>query len=229
VPANKAVVLHNGSSNGVDASARYNRDLITADQVREIRDGLLLPPNALVVGVVGRLVRDKGVVDLHNAWSVVRNTHPDAHLVIIGCYERADPIPDEVRASLEADSRVRLVTDGRDAAPYYALMEVLVHPSHREGFPNVVLEASAMEVPVVTTDAVGCIDSVQDGVTGSVVPVGDAPRLATAVQMYLSSDVLRRTHGCAGRERALRDFAPEDIWRALLDTFHTLLSHPASS
>jgi glycosyltransferase involved in cell wall biosynthesis len=98
-------------------------------------------------------------------------------------------------------------------------MSVLVHPSHREGFPNVVLEASAMELPVVTTDAPGCVDSVINGETGFIVPV-DQPRiLADKISILLADPDLRRRMSTAGRARVVRDFNPEDICEKLLKKY----------
>jgi glycosyltransferase involved in cell wall biosynthesis len=226
VQPRKALVLGNGSSNGVDALGQYDPDRVLSSNPRQLRTTLKVPAEALVIGFVGRLVRDKGIIDLSEAWARVRIANPDAYLLIIGPYERSDSVPAEVLSKLKADDRVRVVSDCREAAPYYAAMDLLVHPSHREGFPNVVLEASAMRLPVITTDAIGCIDSVVDGTTGTVVPARDPERLALAVMRYLSDPQLRRQHGDAGRRRVLRDFVPSHIWMAMHDRFTVPAKRP---
>jgi glycosyltransferase involved in cell wall biosynthesis len=110
-----------------------------------------------------------------------------------------------------------------DAAIYYALADLVVLPTYREGFPNVPLEAAAMERPVVATRIPGCIDAVQDGVTGTLVPARDAESLCGAIGQYLDDPALRRQHGLAGRARVLRDFRQEVIWEAIYREYCRLL------
>jgi glycosyltransferase involved in cell wall biosynthesis len=105
---------------------------------------------------------------------------------------------------------------------YYLVMDVFVLPTHREGFPNTVLEAQASERPVVTTRATGAIDSIVDGVTGLVVPVGDGVALAEALKRLLADRSLAVQLGRAGRCRVLLEFTQERVWTALADEYRSL-------
>lgn len=223
VPPDKGLVAANGMSNGIDA-ARFDpyRDDIQA-RARELRHELDLPPGVRVIGYVGALAGDKGIDDLVTAWQSVRETHPSCHLILVGPWEAGDPVAPETRRVLETDQRVHLAGRVEDIVPYYDLMDVLAFASRREGFPNVPMEAAAMEVPVVATSVVGCVDAVLDGVTGTLVPPRDPTALAVAIRRYLDDAELRRRHGKAGRERVVRDFAPEPIWRALYEEYCRLL------
>jgi len=100
---------------------------------------------------------------------------------------------------------------------------VLALPTYREGFPNVLLEAAGMKVPVVATRVTGCTDAVHDGVTGMLVPPCDAARLAGALRTYLQDGELRHSHGAAARDRVLREFRPEGIWQAIYEEYMALL------
>ncbi len=80
-----------------------------------------------------------------------------------------------------------------------------------------------MQLPVVATRIPGCIDAVEDGVTGTLVPPKDATALAEAIRRYLHNSLLRRAHGLAGRRRVLADFRPEDIWQGIFDVYGDLL------
>lgn len=210
----KCIVLCNGSSNGVDAEGRFNPARFSAEQRKEIRRAFGVSPERLVIGFVGRLCKDKGVLDLLAAWEHVSRQCPRAHLLILGPLDSSEPKLTSLLEQLRSSGRATVLTEFRDPVHCYLAMDVMVLPSRREGFPNVVLEASAMSLPVVTTDAVGCRDSVIDGVTGRVVPVGDVRALAVAIQDYIDVPRCRHLHGEAGRARALREFRPEEIAEA---------------
>ena len=139
---------------------------------------------------------------------------PHAHL-LVGGEERRGPVPPATLDAPRRDPRVHL-GGCADASPFYAAMDVLVFPTHREGFPNVLMEAAAMGLPVVATLISGCIDVVADGETGTLVPVRDARALAGAVCACLHSPLLRAEHGRRGRPRAPRRvFAPAAVWDAV--------------
>jgi len=110
-------------------------------------------------------------------------------------------------------------------------MNLLVLPSYREGFPNVLLEAQSMKIPVISTLAEGCVDAVEHGVTGLLVPPSDGGALLRATQTYLRDGTLRERHGHAGRARVLELFARERLWEALLGVYESMLAaaHGAES
>ncbi len=163
-------------------------------------------------------------MELAGAWHRLRPTYTDMRLLIVGPFESKDPMPAEIREELSLDPRAHLVaTWVDDTRPYYAAMDVLALPSHREGFPYAILEASAMELPVVATRVPGCVDAVVDGVTGTLVPAFDALALADAIAGYMEDPQLRRDHGLAGRERVVREFGQQEVWDALLAEYRGLL------
>ena len=207
----KARMLCNGSINGVDAKLRFNPENYNrAEILREMR----IPAEAQVIGFVGRIVNDKGVRELMQAWNNLRDENRNLYLLIAGPMEDKDAIPADVRAKILGDERVRYLGEVDDTAPLYKAMDVLAFPTYREGFPLVPMEASAMEVPVVATEIPGCVDAVVGSVTGVFVPVGNAAALKIAVEAYLRDPILRQKHGENGRKRALSQFNPNDIWEA---------------
>lgn len=222
-PREKTSVLLEGSSNGIDV----DRFLLT-DQARsaasELRRSLKIPSDAPLIGFVGRLTRDKGIVDLTDAFDRVSDRLADARLLIVGNFESGDPVPEEYVRRLRDDPRIVMVGFVSDTSAYYPLMDVLAFPSYREGFGNVAIEAASAEVPVVGFDVTGVRDSVSDGVTGTLVPPGDTAALADALLKYLSDEQLRRRHGLAGCERAKRSFRREPMWQAWLEEYRRLLA-----
>lgn len=219
VEPERATVLLQGS-NGVDTQ----RFCPEGHDRGALRHAHGIPKDAVVLGFVGRLVGDKGVVELAQAWKTVSSMRPDVHLLVVGPFEERDPVPAATRALLESDPRVHLNGFTRQTPAFYAMMDVLVLPTYREGFPNVPLEAAAMGLPVLATRVVGCTDAVVDGLTGTLVPPRDADALAEAMLVYVDDEALRRAHGAAGQARVLTDFRPEVIWEANLTLYRSLLA-----
>jgi glycosyltransferase involved in cell wall biosynthesis len=222
-PAGKISTLLKGSSNGVDASGKYNPARVPAEERDRTRARYGIPADAQVVGFVGRIVRDKGLTELVEAWQALREEWPRLHLLIVGPFESEDPVPPEVEKALRHDPRIHLVGADWNTPPLYRAMDLVALPTYREGCPNVLLEASAMELPVVATRIPGCVDVVEDGETGLLVPAHDAPALSEALRRYLNDPSLGRRHGRAGRERVLRDFATEQVWEALYEQYMSMV------
>jgi glycosyltransferase involved in cell wall biosynthesis len=213
-PAEKVKVLVNGSVNGVDADGRFNPDH-SKRQRATARQMYNIPAEANVVGFIGRRVRDKGIVELTAAWRRLRETYPNAYLLVVGPPELQDAVPAATEQLLQQDVRVRMPGFVDDILLAYAAMDIFVLPTYREGFPVSLLEAAAVELPAVATRVPGCVDAIVDGITGTLVPAFDDEALADAIRRYLDQPELRTTHGRAARERVMREFRPEPILEAV--------------
>jgi glycosyltransferase involved in cell wall biosynthesis len=222
-PKAKTKVLNKGSIDGVDAKGRLNPFRYSLNIRSEIRRKYNVPINAIVLGFVGRAVRDKGLVTLAEAWQALRKEFPALYFFIVGPFEPQDSIPVRVETMLRADSRVRVFGYQEEVPSFYSAMDIFVLPSYREGFGLAAAEASAMCLPVIATQIPGCIDVVNDGVTGTLIPPRDAEALINAIRIYIKSPKLREIHGKAGRKRVLRDFQPEPIWEATYQAYSSLL------
>lgn len=218
-PPPKVTVLLAGSGNGVDAAGRFDPDRLPRETRATVRAELGIPRDALVIGFIGRVVSDKGIVELWSAWETIREDFPNARLVIIGPFEREDPIPAHVEERMNADARVRLHGTDWDTPRLYAAMDVVALPTYREGLPNVPLEAGSMGLPVVATRVAGCVDVVADGKTGTLIEPRDAAALAAALRRYLADGELRQRHGAAARARMLSEFRRERIWEAVRELY----------
>lgn len=201
----RVVVPASGSSHGVDAD-HFSRDVALPPLDLETAQFLASCPGH-TIGFVGRLHPDKGVDELIEAARSLHRAGMQVRVVLVGGQEGAE-VPAAGELPLHA------VGDVDDVRPYLAKFDVLVLMSKREGFPNVVLEAAAMQVPAVVSDATGCVDSVEDGVTGVVVPVGDVRALADALSAVFSDPNARAKMGKAARRRVLEEFVPRDVWAA---------------
>ena len=225
--ARKTTVLANGSANGVD-TRWFARARLAENTRGEIRARLGIPQNALVVGFVGRMVREKGICELHRAWRDLRDRCATAYLLLVGPREAADPVPEGTWRELAEDPRVRVTGLDWNTPPLYAAMDLLCLPSHREGCPNVPLEAAAMELPVVAFRVPGMVDAVEDGVTGRLIEPMRVDALTDALYAYLLDPEIRRGHGLAGRDRVVARFSRAIVWTALTSFYSSLAAECAA-
>jgi glycosyltransferase involved in cell wall biosynthesis len=222
VSAEKAVVLASGSYGGVDVE-RFSPKVRDSAQEDHLAETLGIPRGAPVVGFVGRFTRDKGIQELIKAFSQLRRSWPTLRLLLVGDFEDGDPVRPHIRQEIESHPCIIRTGFVSDTATYYRLMDLLVLPSYREGFPSAPLEAQACGLPVVTTTATGAIDSIVDGVTGFHVPVGNYQALATRIDQLLRYPELRSRMGQTGREWVVQCFRQEVVGQAWIEEYRRLL------
>lgn len=206
----KIVVLGHGSSNGVDI--RRFRPRSSSDLgIAQLRNEVGLKAGVPVIGFVGRLTPDKGLALLRSASELLVRRGVAFQLLVIGGADGDGP--DERR--FPGNVNVFYTGPVADVSPYYQLMDVLCLPTQREGFPNVVLEAGASGVAVVTTDATGAVDSVIDQETGRVVSKHSAEALAEALADVLADPVSRASYGQRARAWVVENFGQDDVWKRI--------------
>ncbi|MGF1665229.1 MAG: GNAT family N-acetyltransferase [Acidimicrobiia bacterium] len=199
--------------NGIDLT-RFSPD---ADVRRQVRAELGVADDDIVVGIVGRLVAEKGYPELIEAW---RTLDERFRLVCVG---PADP---EKSDGLDQESIDRATGEGvqflgmrTDVERLYNAMDIFVLPSHREGFPRSAMEAAAVGLPVVATDIRGCREVVDDGVNGRLVPVRDPVALAAALRDVGGDPVRLRAMGEAGRHKAAEEFDERRVVQRVMGTY----------
>lgn len=214
----KLRVLGGGSSNGVDVE-RFSPG--PSDQ----RLGLELPPHAQVVGFVGRLTRDKGLPELVEAFEAILAAKPDAYLLLVGWFDAAEDALDErLRTRIRNHPRIFSTGYVADTAPYYRAMDVMVLPTWREGFPNVVLEAAASGIPVVTTLSTGSRDAVVPEVTGLLIPPGYPVAIRESVLQLLGNPERCSRMGKAARAWVLDQYVNGQVLGRTVDYYKSLMN-----
>lgn len=145
------------------------------------------PRNAFIFVFVGRLVGDKGINELVQAFKRLHVECPDTRLVLVGSEEELDPLNPETRAEIEDNGAIEAVGSQKDVRPFYAQADALVFPSYREGFPNVVIEAGAMGLPSIVTDINGSREIIIEGENGTIVPPQNSEALYRAMKSFVDN------------------------------------------
>jgi glycosyltransferase involved in cell wall biosynthesis len=216
----RVTVVGAGSSHGVDTE--YFRPGAAGPRSPALDTALAALGPGPVVGFVGRLTSDKGVDTLLAATDLLHRPDRPVRLLLVGGGED-EALGRRVASAAAGGLPVARFDAVEDLRPFYGAMDVHCLPTLREGFPNVCLEAAASGLPTVTTDATGAVDSVVDGVTGSIVPREDPAALAAALDALLDDPVRRHRMGAAAREWATTEFEAERVWKAHAELLRSLL------
>ena len=202
---------------------RFDPSRISGEDRRRVRAELGLSDDHLVIGMIGRLVAEKGYLEAFAATKRVAERVPKARFLFIGPFEdKHDAIGPDALDRHGITNVAQLLGYRSDVERLYAAMDVYMLPSHREGFPRSVMEAAAMGKPCVVTDVRGCRQTVDHDVTGLVVPARDPEALADALERLLVSPDDRERMGKAGRAKALREFDERRICEAIIAAYRRL-------
>ncbi len=219
----KYEIIGKGSSNGVDPY-HFSRSREWVDAANQIRSLHQIPEGAMVFGFVGRVVKDKGIVELVEAFQRLA-ADADIWLLLVGPYEQAlDPLPETVRQAILEDPRIIKAGFQSDVRPWLVATNVFVFPSYREGFPNVVMQASCLEVPCIVSDINGCNEIIEDQANGLIVPPKDSQALYEAMKIMMGDKALRRSFALLARAYVIENFDQHYVWNELLREYRELLS-----
>jgi glycosyltransferase involved in cell wall biosynthesis len=220
-PAEKMQLLGEGSSNGVDID-RFSPG------ANSLRAQLGIPSDVPVIGFSGRLTCDKGLPELLEAFDLILCAQPSARLLLVGWFDVAEDALDPVlRDRILSHPNIHCTGFVGDTAPWYRAMDMLVLPTWREGFPNVVLEAAASGIPVVTTEATGARDSVVPEVTGFLIPPGYPDAIYEAVMKLIRDPSCRLRMGKAARAWILEHYMESRVVGLTVDYYKSLLDERA--
>lgn len=214
----KCVIISKGSSNGLDLT-KFNPALVSEDAKMQLRKELNISGSNFVYGFLGRIIDRKGINELYEAFCELYNIDKNKRLLIVGPFDQGQIKDKELFEKLS--NHPGIVMPGRtdEVALFLSLMDVFVLPAWWEGFGNVLVQAAAMGLPVISTFGTGTRDAVSDGYNGILVSVKNVPELVTAMEELYSNETKRNTLGSNGILWS-KNFKNEIIWNGMLDIYN---------
>lgn len=214
-------VLGHGNVRGIDL-AHYNPGLpeVRAEAAKIRR------PGVFTFVFVGRLVRDKGIDELVEAFGRLNGEFPATRLILVGRQEpELDPLKPETLSEIDDNENIEAVGQQSDVRPWLAASDTFVFPSYREGFPNVVIEAGAMGLPSIVTDINGSREIIVEGKNGAVIPPRDADALCSAMRRFLTDSPATQVLARQARPLVASRYEQSYVRRCLKEYYKEILSN----
>lgn len=210
-----------GSCNGVDSIKKFNPLNISQSLLKELKNKFNISDHTKVVGYIGRLSKDKGINELVYAWELLRcdPLYNNTILILCGPDDDRDGLDFNTRFKISSNKSIIKVGFVEETELIYSLFDIFILPSFREGFPTVVLEASSMGLPIITTRSTGCVDSIVDNYTGIYTPITPEGILAS-IKYYLQNPSIAKSHGINGKKHISKYFAQNIIWEQLYKSIY---------
>lgn len=218
----KLKVIANGSSNGIDTSF-FDSKIISEERRENLKKQLGIHSADFIFVFVGRLVANKGINELVEAFSQFDNKH--VKLILVGQMEEdLDPLSNKTLDQINTNPNILSVGFQEDVRPYFTISDCLVFPSYREGFPNVVMQAGAMGLPCIVTDINGCNEIILEGKNGIIIPAKNVSNLKEAMHKIFTNNEWRLELKLNSRPMISERYEQKVIWEALLAEYKSLLA-----
>jgi len=218
----KLKIIANGSSNGINTS-HFSKAHFSKTEIQEKRNELSISETDFVFLFVGRIVKDKGIVELVNAFVALQKDNQNNKLLLVGPYEEdLDPLPLNSKETILQHPNIITTGYQEDVRVYFALSNALVFPSYREGFPNVVLQAGAMELPAIVTNINGCNEIITNGHNGLLIPAKNTEVLLEKMKLLQSDTQLYAQLKANSRAEVVKKHQQQEVWDALLEEYRRL-------
>ena len=221
----KLKVIANGSSNGIDVS-HFDPARVSSEEKTKLKRSLGIIDSDRVFIFVGRLVGDKGINELIKAFCTISEKDKNVKLLLVGPTEPdLDPLLPETISNMESNDKILAVGFQKDVRLYFAISNALVFPTYREGFPNVVMQAGAMGLPVIVTDINGCNEIIIEGENGTIIPTKSEAHLREAMLNFThNKDKLGAEHS-KYRQMIVDRYDQSIVWKDLLKEYQELQLH----
>lgn len=221
---NKLKVIGNGSSNGIDTSY-FDPELLSIEENEVLKANLGIKKTDFVFIFVGRIVSDKGINELVEAFDKLSLVEAKVKLLLVGPVEdELDPLKEETKKIMEANRQIITLGYQNDVRPYFAIADALAFPSYREGFPNVVMQAGAMNLPSIVSDINGCNEIIENNVNGLVIKWKCVDAIYDAMVKITSDKPLFNKLRLNSRDSIKIKYEREVYWGFLLKEYESIIS-----
>lgn len=221
----KLHIIGKGSSNGIDIS-EFNSQTLDEKVLFDIREKIDYDASNIYLLFVGRVVKDKGIVELVEAFSLLKPTFKNLKLLIVGPLENElDPLPGATLQAINVDADIITVGYSNYVKYYMLLADLFVFPSHREGFPNVPMQAALMECPIVASRITGNIDIIDPNVNGYLHEIKNTIDLKDKISQALSRNEQTMQFATKLKEKVTQNFDRKEVQNVILEKYNQLLSH----
>lgn len=219
---NKLKVLGKGSSNGID-TWYFDPFQFDATQKKNKRESLGIPQDDFIFIFIGRLVSEKGINELVEAFNRLQRENENISLLLVGPFEKElDPLKEETFKTIQKHEKIFTTGYQEDVRPYLAVSNALTFPSYREGFPNVVMQAGAMNLPAIVSNINGCNEIIVEGINGVIIPVKDTSALITAMKLFVENKNYTERLSSNARDEICKYYEREEFWQILLKEYKSL-------
>lgn len=213
-------IILNGNVNGIDIDY-FNPETVSEETKSKLRQKLGISPNDFVFVFIGRLVADKGINEAIMAFKRFKND--EIKFLLVGPYEENDPLFETTLAEISSNRNIITVGFQQDVRTYFGISDVLVFPSYREGFPNVVMQAGAMNLPLIVTDINGSREIIHEGKNGTILPVKNENALFLAMKKIYEDQNYREELQKNSRHMIVSRYQQNKVWQAIQGEYDQLL------
>ena len=221
---NKIKVIGNGSSNGIDTSY-FDSELFSIKDNEDLKTNLGIKKTDFVFIFVGRIVSDKGINELVEAFDKISLVEENIKLLLVGpCEDELDPLQKKTKLLINNNENIISVGYQNDVRPYFSISNCLVFPSYREGFPNVVMQAGAMKLPSIVSDINGCNEIIENNINGLVIKVKSVDAIYDAMINLTSDKPLFNKLRLNSRDSIKIKYEREVYWGLLLKEYESIIN-----
>jgi glycosyltransferase involved in cell wall biosynthesis len=218
----KIKVLGKGSSNGIDTNY-FDPNKYSNEEKVKLKNDWNITNSDFVFVFVGRMVADKGVNEMVVAFQELWKTNQHCSLLLVGPFEdELDPLSPTTTEAINNNDKIFHVGYQTDVRPFLAISNALVFPSYREGFPNVVLQSSAMGLPAIVSNINGCNEIITSGLNGIIIPVKDQAATMDAMEVLMNNTDLYSELKKNTRPIIIENYSRQEMWECLLNEYKLL-------